>query len=225
MNEPGRNELSFAPEKQHKEKPMQHQIDEQDLKDRLNLIENMIAEGRRTTSHWSWISVLWGVTYLVAMAWSAWGSHSMMAWPVCVAAALVVMAMAWMLRGRSHEKHPETTLGRAIGSIWLAVGVSMVLLFPALGISGRLGDVHIFIAVVSAFLGMANGACGLMLRWKAQFACAVVWWVTSVAASFGSENQAVVIFLVAIFLCLIVFGIYGMVLEARERRTRGAVHA
>ncbi len=178
---------------------MPNQLDEQDLRDRLNLIENMIAEGRRATAHWSWSSVLWGVAYFVAMAWM-WGS-------------------------RSHEKHPETTLGRAIGSIWLGLGISMVLLFPALGISGRLGDVHVFIAVVSAFLGMANGACSLMLRWKAQFACAVVWWATSVAGSFGSENQAVIIFLVAIFLCLIVFGIYGMVLEARGRRSRGAVHA
>lgn len=209
---------------------MPNQLDEQDLRDRLSLIENMIAEGRRTTAHWSWTSVLWGVTYLVAMAWSAWGSHTMLAWPVCVAAALVVMAMAWtwgrwMGVSRSHEKHPETTLGRAIGSIWLGLGISMVLLFPALGISGRLGDVHVFIAVVSAFLGMANGACSLMLRWKAQFACAVVWWATSVTGSFGSENQAVIIFLAAIFLCLIVFGIYGMVLEARGRRSRGAVHA
>lgn len=144
---------------------------------------------------------------------------------MCVAAALAVMAMAWIWRGRSHERHPETTLGRAVGSIWLGLGVSMVLLFPALGFSGRLGDVHLFIAVVSAFLGMAYGACGLMLRWKAQFVCAVVWWATAVASAFGNETQAVVIFLVAIFLCLIVFGIYGMMLEARDRRSRGAVHA
>jgi hypothetical protein len=204
---------------------MQQQLDEQDLKDRLILIENMIAEGRRTTAHWSWIFVLWGVAYFVAMAWSAWGSHTMLAWPVCVAAALVVMAVAGIWGGRSHEKHPETTLGRAVGSIWMGLGISMVLVFLALGVSGRLGDVHIFIAVVTAFLGMANGACALMLRWKAQFLCAVVWWATTVFASFGSENLAVIAFLVAIFLCLIVFGIYGMVLEARERRSRGAVHA
>jgi hypothetical protein len=116
-------------------------------------------------------------------------------------------------------------MGRAIGSVWMALGISMVLLFPSLGMSGRLGDVHIFIAVVSSFLGLANGACGLMLRWKAQTACAALWWACAVASLFGSENQAVIIFLVAIFLCLIVFGFYGMVLESRERRQRGAVHA
>jgi hypothetical protein len=205
---------------------MPNQVDEQELKDRLSLIENMIAEGRRTTAHWSWISVLWGVAYFAAMAWSAWGPNKVWAWPVCVAAALVVMAIGVSgNRSRSPEKHPETTMGRAIGSVWMGLGVSMVLLFPAMGMSGRLGDVHVFIAIVSSFLGVANGACGLMLRWKAQIACAALWWATSVACLFGSENQAVIIFLVAIFLCLIVFGFYGMALEARQRRQRGAVHA
>ena len=46
---------------------------EQELKDRLSLIENMIAEGRRTTSSWGWVFVLWGVAYYVAIAWSTWG--------------------------------------------------------------------------------------------------------------------------------------------------------
>jgi hypothetical protein len=206
---------------------MPNQMDEQDLKDRLSLIESMIAEGRRTTAHWSWICVLWGVAYFAAMAWTTWGPNKVWAWPVCVAAALIVMAVFITgTRGRGgQEKHPETTMGRAIGSVWMGLGISMVLLFPSLGISGRLGDVHVFIAIVASFLGLANGACGLMLRWKAQIACAALWWATSVASLFGTENQAVIIFLVAIFLCLIVFGFYGMVLEARERRQRGAVHA
>jgi hypothetical protein len=205
---------------------MPNQMEEQDLKDRLNLIESMIAEGRRTTAHWSWLSVLWGVTYFAAMAWSAWGPNKIWAWPACVAAALVVMAVGLSgNRNKGQEKHPETTMGRAIGSVWMGLGISMVLLFPALGFSGRLGDVHIFIAVVCSFLGTANGACGLMLRWKAQIGCAGLWWAASVAALFGGENQAVIIFLVAIFLCLIVFGFYGMALEARGRRQRGALHA
>ena len=42
--------------------------EELELKDRLNLIETMIAEGRRTTESWGWTFVLWGVAYYVAMA-------------------------------------------------------------------------------------------------------------------------------------------------------------
>ena len=52
---------------------MNANTEEQDLKDRLSLIETMIAEGRRTTESWGWTFVLWGVAYYVAIAWSSMG--------------------------------------------------------------------------------------------------------------------------------------------------------
>ncbi len=197
---------------------------EQELKDRLSLIESMIAEGRRNTESWGWTFVLWGVAYYVAMGWNKWG-QSVWAWPVTMIAAVIVTLVV----SSKSAKHPATTLGRAISTIWITLGISMLLLFPALGVSGRLTDLHIFIAVVSAILAMANGASGLLLRWKMQFACAVVWWVTVVASCFGTEAQSMTVFLVAIFLCQIVFGIYGMIADARKRKVRQAhdrpVHA
>ena len=94
----------------------------------------------------------------------------------------------------------------------------MFLLFLTLGSTGRLTDQHLFMAVMSALLGMANGASGLLLRWKVQIACAVVWWVTAAATCFGTDSQSTIVFLVAIFICQIAFGIYGMTEEAYERR-------
>ena len=47
--------------------------DELELKDRLKLIESMMAEGRRSTESWGWSFVLWGVAYYVATAWATWG--------------------------------------------------------------------------------------------------------------------------------------------------------
>jgi hypothetical protein len=120
--------------------------------------------------------------------------------------------------------HPATTVGRAIVAVWMCVGVSMLVLFPALAINGRL-DQHAFVALVAAMLGAANGASGLMLRWKGQIACGMVWWVSSAAACFGSITQTTVVFVTAIFLCQIVFGVYAMMLEARRRRERGVIHA
>jgi hypothetical protein len=201
---------------------MPHQTDEQELKAQLNMIESMIAEGRRTTEHWSWAFVLWGVAYMVALAWSAWGPRGALAWPVTMVAAGL---LTWMIASRDTEKRPETTLGHAVGSIWLAMGVSMFVVFPALGYTGHLTDAHVFIAVASALLGLANGACGMLLRWRSQFACAVGWWAASVLSCLVTENQAMVVFLIAILLCNIVFGIYAMTREARKRRARGAVHA
>jgi hypothetical protein len=71
---------------------MPDQVTEQELKDRLSLIETMIAEGRRTTGSWGWTFVLWGVAYYVAIAWTIWG-HYPLAWPITMVAASVLTAV------------------------------------------------------------------------------------------------------------------------------------
>jgi hypothetical protein len=121
--------------------------------------------------------------------------------------------------------HPGTTLGRAIGSIWIASGTSMFLLFLALGLSGRLTDQHLFVAVISAILGMANGASGLILRWKVRFACALVWWVAAVITGFDSDAENKIVFLIAIFFCQIGFGVYGAIADGQESKPGGPIHA
>jgi len=195
-------------------------LNEVELTERLKLIEMMMAEGRRRQESWGWTFVLWGVAYYVAFFWAAWG-HFADAWPVTMVAAALVTMVGFRRQG----DQPNTTLGRAIASTWVAMGISMFVLFDALGFGGHLTDARIFFAAASAMLGMANAACSLMLKWKAEFACALVWWAAAVAASFGSVDTSVDAFLAAIFLCQIVFGIYAMVLEWRRRRQRGAAHA
>jgi hypothetical protein len=125
---------------------------------------------------------------------------------------------------RKGKGQPGTTIARAVVAIWISVGVSMILIFPSLAASGRL-DEHAFVAIVAGMLGIANGASAMILKWKAQAACAVIWWTTSVAACFGSETQLTVLFLAALFLCQIVFGIYAMMKESRRRREGAVVHA
>ena len=214
---------------------MPDEMNRQDLNERLALIESMIAEGRRSTESWGWVFLLWGAAYYVAIAWAAWGqglsvwgagyaeigsARIGLAWPVTMILAVIATLAIGMRRGRVS---PATSLVRSIVSVWVASGIAMLILFPAFGISGRL-DQHSFVAIVAAMLGVANVASGLILRWKAQLACGIVWWVTSVAACFGSLAQLTVVFLSAIFLCQIVFGIYAMVLESRRNR-REIAHA
>ena len=198
---------------------MQDEMSAQDLKDRLGLIESMIAEGRRSAESWGWTYLLWGVALYVAMGWAAW-TGSDLAWPVTMVAAFVITVAIGFSKGKGH---PRTTLGRAAASIWVTVGITMLMLFPALGISGRL-DPHTFVAVVAGMLGMANGASGLLLKWKAQMACAAAWWATSVAGCFSTGKELNALLLAAIFICQIVFGVYAMILESR-RRPGGVVHA
>jgi len=113
-------------------------------------------------------------------------------------------------------------MGHAIGSIWAAVGISMFLLFFSLGISGRL-DQHIMMAGVGAMLGTANAASSMILKWKMQFACALVWWALTVFACFGNGNALTIAFLAALFFCQIVFGIYAMICDARRRRLQDGI--
>jgi hypothetical protein len=40
-----------------------------------------------------------------------------------------------------------------------------------------------------------------------------------------ADAQSMIVFLVAIFLCQIVFGIYGVIAEAQECKRRGPIHA
>lgn len=194
-------------------------IEQQDLKERLSLIEAMIAEGRRTTESWGWTFVLWGLAYYVAIAWATFG-HSVLAWPVTMVTASV---LTFALASRVARRRPETTVGRSMMAIWVGMGVSTFIVMMALGFSGRL-ELHVAVAIVGAMLGAANAASSIILKWKVQFACAVVWWAATVASIFGTDNQAAIEFLVAIFFCQIVFGIYGMIAEARERK-QGASHA
>src|SRR5665811_1568171 len=103
-----------------------------ELKERLVLIEAMIAEGRRTTESFSWVFVLWGLAYYVAIAWSTggftgviWGSRYM-AWPVTMIATFVLTWALGMRKGRGRkqqQQQPVTTHARAIGSIWIAMGI------------------------------------------------------------------------------------------------------
>ena len=198
--------------------------EELDLRDRLNLIETMIAEGRRKTESWGWTFVLWGVAYYIAIAWAAFGNPAL-AWPVTMVAASILTGV---LASRNKTKRPETTIGRSMMAIWIGVGISLFLLMMFLSITGRM-EIHIGVAIVCAMLGMANVTSSIILRWKVQFACAVGWWACLIAALFVSEAQAGILFLIALFFCQIVFGIYGMIRESRRNRAivarQGASHA
>lgn len=199
---------------------MQDETSAQDLKDRLALIEIMLAEGRQTTESWGSIFVLWGVAFYAAMAWAAWRPRPWV-WPVTmVLAAAVTLVLASIKAGRQ----AKTALGRSIVSVWAALGVSMFVIFVPLGMTGRLGDARVFIAVASAMLGMASATSALILRWKVQFGCAVTWWAAAVAACFLRPKRAMLIFLAAIFICQIVFGIYGMIHEGGAKPRRDTAH-
>ncbi|HSB75418.1 MAG TPA: hypothetical protein VLC12_07190 [Terriglobales bacterium] len=199
---------------------MQEETSTQELKERLDLIERMIREGRRSTENWGWAFVLWGIAFYVALAWANW-EPSGAAWPITMVCTLLLTLMIGVSKGKGH---PGSSMGRAITCVWMASGVAMLIVFPALSATGRI-DQHGFVAVVAAILGLANAASGMILRWKTQLACALVWWAASVAACFGSARELLGLFLAAVFVCQIVFGIYVMICESQRGARSGVAHA
>lgn len=198
---------------------MQGDTSTQDLRARLSLIESMIAEGRRTTARWGWTFVLWGVAFYIALAWSTWGARSEFSWPITMIAAALITSV---LVSRQTHSNAQTAMSRAVGSVWIATGAALFVVLASLGFSGRL-DAHIFVAILGGILGATNAMSSMILKWRLQLACAIVWWATSIAACFTSGKQTMIVFLAAIFFCQIVFGIYGMIKESR--RATGAAHA
>jgi hypothetical protein len=193
---------------------MNANAEELELRERLDLMQRMIAEGRRKQESWGWTFVLWGVAYYVAFFW-AWLASFPFAWPITMGIGAVLTFIGF---SRRKYRVPETTIGRAISSIWIATGASMFILFDAMGFGLHVSDARVFFAAAAAMIGLANAACSLALKWKAEFGCAIVWWVAAVIACLTSLEAAVIAFLAAIFLGQIVFGAYMMVLESRQRR-------
>jgi hypothetical protein len=200
---------------------MTDEMDGKDLAERLRLIESMMAEGRRRQESWGWTFVLWGVAYYIAFFWS-WLGHFAYAWPLTMTAAGVLTGVVFQ---RRRGGNPATTLGRAIGSTWTAMGLSMFIVLCAMGYSGSASNGHAMIAAFAGMLGLTNAACSMTLRWKAQFLCALLWWATAVAACYCSDDQLLPIFLVAVFFGQIVFGGAMMFSEYHQRKQNAVAHA
>ena len=186
--------------------------------EQLNLIENMIQEGRRTTEYWGWNFLLWGTAYLVAMAWSSFFESSrsaVWAWPVMMASAAVLSGIIISIKTKGK---PVTTVTRALQATWTGIGLGIfVFAFPAT-FGHHFGDGHAFIAAIEALLGAAHVASGMILRWRLQVAIGGVWWSAALVANLTQTvNGAAVPFLVATLICNIGFGGYLMYLEARDK--------
>lgn len=198
------------------------QANRQEWQERFELIEKMMLEARRTTEYWGWNFVLWGAAYLVAIAWSVLTGTPNIAWPVTMVAAGVATAV---IARRKVRGKPETVLGRAMTAIWRAMGFALfVFCFSTLA-TGH-WDTHISTAAIETFLGAANVASGILLRWRIQTSVGILWWAAAIASCFVTANQVGWIFIAITFVGMIGFGLYLMLLESRAKSSsRKVAHA
>jgi hypothetical protein len=194
-----------------------------ELNDRLRLIESMMAEGRRKTRRFGWAFLLWGIAYYVAIGWSMLG-HAAIAWPVTmVTAALLTVAIAV----RASANTATTKSGRSVGALWMAGGIALFIYGFCAAYSGH-ASTPIMLAGVEVILGLINLASGMILCWWLQQVCGYLWTGFAAASFFVPEQTAGYLFLAAIFICNILFGLYLMLTERRTAKTLsapGSAHA
>ena len=193
---------------------MTEQETQQELLTRFELVERMVKEGRRSTEYWGWTFVLWGTAYLIAIAWSYWLRQPNIAWPVTMIAATV---MTIIVASRKKRAKPQTPVSRAVGGIWTAVGTAIFIFCFAVGASGHF-ELHSYFATVEILLGVANFAVSMVLRWRAQFWIALLWWISAAATCFVGETLVIPILVAATLIGMIGFGFYLMYRERRDRR-------
>jgi hypothetical protein len=191
-------------------------MNEQEIGERLALIESMMQAGRKSTEYWGWAFLLWGIAYLVAVAWASFlpmAAGRALAWPVTmIFAALLTIGIA----SKRTRNRPRTEKSRGIRAIWTGVGFGIFVFAFPVAYSGHL-QAQSFMAAIEVMLGIANVASGTFLRWQTQIAIGVLWWAAAIATCFVSGNAIAYIFLFATFVCMIGFGIYLMVRESRDK--------
>ena len=153
--------------------------DSNEINARLQSIETMMAEGRRSTQRWGWVFLLWGIGPLIAIEWEAHWAFAPWAWPVTTLACVAVNGLVAHLRGRRGQAEPAAF--RSVGAVWSCAGFTVLLLAIGAAWSGLAGLPAVY-AALFALAAVAHGSSALILRWWPQFLAAFVWWIATVAA-------------------------------------------
>jgi hypothetical protein len=153
--------------------------DRSELLTRLRLIEEMMSEGRRTTQRWGWMFLLWGLGPLAAMFWEDRLAYPALAWPVVMAACVIVNGA--VLRARRRRGEARTAVTHAVSAVWGSAGATVLMLALGAAWSGAL-DFRALCVALFALAAVAHSATSVILKWTPQFLAALVWWAAGLAA-------------------------------------------
>lgn len=195
-----------------------------DLLQRVDLMEQMIAEGRSGTARFGWIFVLWGLVDLagIALEWAHPGRT--WNWPLVLLSGAVLQFVGFKLRNRAGRVCAANTQSRAISAIWGMMGATLMLYCFTAIFSHQAGG-PCYIAAIFMIIGLAHAASAIILRWVAQGAVAVIWWAGGLASFFLSGSWFIAIFCAEMILGMVCFGLYAMLLEQQNRSGQIGQHA
>ncbi len=197
-----------------------------DLVARLDLMEAMIAEGRRATGRFGWIFVLWGLIDLAGMALELQNPGRIWNWPVVITLGMVLQFAGFTLQRRRGRCSSTNMRSRAMSAIWGMMGLTLVLYcFTAIFTHNTGG--RGYLAAIFVIIGMANATSAIILRWGMQGAVAVLWWAGGLSFFFVpfTLHWFVGVFSLEMLFGMVFFGLYAMWLERRTPPPTVAVNA
>ena len=196
-----------------------------DLLQRIELMESMIAEGRQTTMRCGWIFVLWGLVNLVGETWQLRPQHSAWVWPICLGTGLVLQVVGLSLRKRERPRRCQGLQSRAVGAVWAMMGAAMIVYVGAV-LYTHFGWQYSYLSALLMIVGLAHAISAVILRWRVQGVVAGLWWAGAVAMLVFNSNRATRdIFLIEMCFGMIAFGVYVMLLEYRGHDGQKGVRA
>jgi hypothetical protein len=194
-----------------------------ELVQRLELMERMIAEGRRFTMRAGWIFVLWGLVDCVGYGWHSLQAHSQFvqtwSWPICLGTGAVITLIGRTMQNR-REGISKSRQCRSVEAVWGIMGITLAV-YIASAMASHFSWQYSYVAGMMMILGMAHGISSVLLRWRVQGAVAAIWWAGGAAVLFCNSRRAMNdIFLLEMCLGMIAFGLYVMLLEHRQKAVR-----
>ena len=186
----------------------------EELVARLDVIERMLEEGRRTIERWAWVYVLWGVGHALGVLASftlpaqrvglVWGG-------LMLGCGLATGVFAHRV-ARRQPRSSEPRLHRALDAVWWSFAAVIVFLLitppgPA--------TIPQWFAMFSAAYGAAFLASGHIVEWTPAKLNGAAWWGAAVAMKFLDAPAALLVFGAMAVVGEIGFGLWAM---AHERK-------
>ena len=185
-----------------------------DILQRIELMESMIAEGRQTTMRCGWIFILWGLVNLAGMIWQMSPYHSRWGWPVCLGTGIVIQIVGLVRRKRDNPRC-KGMQSRSVEAVWAMTGLALIVYVGA-AMATHFDWQYSYLSALLVLVGLAHAISAVILRWRVQAVVAGLWWAGAVAILvFNSRRAANDIFLIEMCFGMIAFGIYVMLLEHR----------
>ena len=182
-----------------------------ELVERLDVIEKMIHEGRRSMERWGWAYVVWGTGHLLGVIASVMlpEEQAGRAWGILMSACGITMGLGFsrMSQKRRKELGVETHSNRALTGVWWAFSFVMIFLFLPHNVGV---NTNAWLGIFSTAYGGAFFASGYILKWNPMKANGFLWVATGFLMPYLSQSVALVLFGAAALIGEIGFGIYTM---------------